>query len=267
MFLRSSVSGIDRARAKIRSIGPIVRKTSRQLLTQEARLIAISLAKSSQPFGTGADARRAGLFRTLSDIYQVYATPGHAYSDIGSQKAAKAFWWAIKNGKADKAQGILRWGGNLLRNVPIGNFDDGALHKQNRDPHTGRVRVKTAKLIVTDPSRVATYVAERQSHVGFGKSGWVTVARLLVSSGAIRGLKTSGDITANWITRQSGPGTVVWSGTDENLHVTLTSKVRYASQILPERDKRIAISIAQSRLRKSLLTAIRAEMRNARLAA
>jgi hypothetical protein len=264
MFIRSKIINLDRARAKIRRIGPVVRKTAREMLTREARLVAISCAKSSQPFGTGADARRAGRFRTLSDIYRVYATPGHAYSDIGSQKAANAFWWAIKNGKADKALGILRWGGNLLRNVPIGSFDDGALHQQNRDPQTGRVRAKTPKLIVRDPSRIAPYVIERQDHVGFGKSGWSGIARQL---GSIRGLKVSGDITANWITRQSGPGTVVWSGSVDHPVVTMTSKVRYASQILSERDKRIAISIAQSRLRRSLLTAVRAELRNARLAA
>lgn len=269
MFVKSQIRGLDVARAKILGIGPLCSKTAIDVLTQEARLVAISCAKSTQPFGTGEQARRFGKNRTASDIYKVYTTPSRAYKDIANEKAAKAFWWAIHNGKADKALGILRKDGNLLRSVPIGDFDGGVLHKQHRDPNTGRVRVKTPLSIVRDPSQLAVYVKRKQERVGFGKGAWAGIARKL---GSIRGLKTSGDITANWVLRQSsaasgGPFSVVWSGNQNNPVVTMTSHVRYASQILPERDRRIAISIAQGRIRKSLLTAMRAEMRNARLAA
>jgi hypothetical protein len=268
VFIRSKIIGLDRARAKIRRTGPVVRKTSRELLTQEARLVAISCAKSSQPFGTGDAARKAGRDRVSADIYKVYATPGKAYADIArrNERAAKAFWAALNHGDFERALGILRKDGTLLRSVPIGLFDDGALHRGARNSHTGRVAASQRPLlIVRDPSRLAAYIErKRQPNVGFGKSCWAGLARVL---GSIRGLRTSGDITANWITRQAGPGIVRWSGTADSPIITITSKVSYASQILLPRDRNIAISIAQSRLRKSLLTAIRAELRNARLAA
>lgn len=264
MLLKSRIIGLDRARAKIRAIGPVVHKTSRELLTQEARLVAISCAKSSQPFGTGANSQKLGQLRVSADIYKVYATPGKAYADIANEKAAKAFWWAIKNGKADKALGILRKDGNLLRRVPIDNFDGGALHMQSRNSNTGRVRLKTPLMIVRDPSRLETYIKKRQANVGFGKSAWAGIAREL---GSIRGLRTSGDITANWITRQRGSGDVAWSGSEQNLIVTLTSRVSYASQILPVGAMRTAVEIARNRLHKSMIAAYRAELRAARLAA
>lgn len=257
---------ITRARAKLAAISTIVRKTAREQLTQEARLVAISCAKSSQPYGTGLAAEKAGEDRVRADIHKVYVGPSRAYADIATanEKAAKAFWWALHNGKSDKAQGILRKDGTLLRNVPIDDFDEGALHRAKRNSNTGRVNLKTPLSIVRNVGRLNGYILERMYRVGFGKSAWAGIARQL---GGIRGLKTAGDITANWITRQSGPGSVVWSGTDENPIVTMTSRVRYASQILPMAAMRAAVGIAHNRLAKSLLTALRAEMREARLAA
>jgi hypothetical protein len=263
MLLNSRVD-ITRARAKFQAIVPIARRTGRDVLTQEGRLVAISLAKSSQPFGTGEASLKKGRDRTAGDIHKVYATPGRAYADIANEKQAKAFWWAIKNGKAGKAWGILRKDGRTLRSAGIGSFENGSLHELNRDPNTGRVRLKTPLIVVTNPRQLSVYVRKKQSHVGFGKSAWSGIARQL---GSIRGLRTTGDITANWITRQAGPGHIAWSGTDESPILTMTSTVRYASQILPDHMKRAAVSIARDRLAKSLLTAMRAEMRNARLAA
>lgn len=266
MFVRSRINGLAAARAKILSIGTVMRRPIRSMLDQEARLVAISCAKSTQPFGAGEQARTFGRNRTAADIYKVYTTPGKAYADIASrnENAAKAFWSALNRGDFDKALGILRKDGSLLRNVPIGIFDDGIIHKLNRDPHTGRVKLKTPRLIVRDPRSLEAYIKTRQAHVGVGKSGWADIARKL---GSIRGLRTSGDITANWITRNGGQGRIVYSGSDENPIITMTNTVNYSGQILPERDRRIAINIARNRLMKSLLTAARAEMRNARLAA
>jgi hypothetical protein len=267
MFLRARVSGVDRARAKIRAIGPVVRKTSLQLLTQEARLVAISCAKSSQPFGTGENSRKLGQFRVAADIYKVYATVGKAYADIAlkNERAAKAFWAALQHGDFERAQGILRKDGTLLRSVPIQTFDGGALHMQSRNSRTGRVAASQRPLmIVRDPRQLEAYIKKRQPNVGFGKSAWAGIARQL---GSIRGLRTSGDITANWITRQKGAGNVVWSGNGENLIVTLTSRVTYASQILSVAAMRTAVQIARNRLHQSMIAAYRAELRNARLAA
>jgi hypothetical protein len=270
MFVRAKLIGVAAARAKIRAIGPVVHKTSRELLTQEARLVAISCAKSSQPFGTGEISQKLGQFRVAADIYKVYTTVGKAYEDIAkkNERAAKAFWAALNHGDFARAQGILRRDGSSLRHVPLGTFDDGALHMRRRNSRTGRVAASQRPLmIVRNKKQLETYIRKRQANVGLGKSAWVTIARLLVSSGAVRGLRTGGDITANWISRHRGSGDVTWTGDEQNLVVTLTSRVTYASQILPTSAMSLAVSIARNRLHQSMRIAYRAELRAAGLAA
>jgi hypothetical protein len=239
----------------------------RDSLGQFGRLVAISCAKSTQPFGTGDKARSDGRNRVAADIYRVYTTPGKAYADIANrnEKAAKAFWSALNRGDLAKAIGILRKDGLLLRHVPIERFDSGTLHMTKRNSRTGRVAASQRPLmIVRNPRQLEAYIKKRQANVGFGKSAWSDIARQL---GSIRGLRESGDITANWITRNGGKGTIQWMGSHEAPVLRLTSTVSYGGRILPERDRRIAIDIAYGRLLQSFRAAVRAETRKLRLAA
>ncbi|MEN3369939.1 MAG: hypothetical protein V7609_2082 [Verrucomicrobiota bacterium] len=265
MQLRSRVNGLLSSAAKIRAIGTVVQGPMRESLGQFGRLVAISCAKSTQPFGTGAAARDAGRNRVAADIYKVYTTPGKAYADIANEKAAKAFWWALQNGKLDKAIGILRRDGNRLRNMPFERFDGGTLHMTKRNSRTGRVpNSQRPLMIVRNPRQLEAYIKKRQANVGFGKSAWSDIAREL---GSIRGLRETGDITANWITRNGGRGTIQWLGSKEAPLLRLTSRVSYGGRILPERDRQIAVSIARNRLVQSLRAAVRAETRKLRHAA
>lgn len=265
MRLTARVNGLLTSAAKIRSIGTIVQGPMREQLGQFGRLVAISCAKSTQPFGTGDAARKAGRDRVAADIYKVYTTPGKAYRDIANEKAAKAFWWALQNGHLDKAIGILRRDGNLLRNVPLERFDDGALHRSKRHSVTGRIAAKQRPLmIVRNPRQLEAYIKKRQANVGTGKSAWPDIARQL---GGIRGLHTTGEISSTWMTHHTGKGTVQWLGTREAPLLRLTSLVSYGGRILPVRDRNIAVQIARGRLVQSLRAAVRAETRKLRLAA
>jgi hypothetical protein len=262
--LRSRVNGLLTSAAKIRAIGTVVQRPMRESLGQMGRLVAISCAKSTQPFGTGERARDAGRNRVAADIYKIYTTVGKAFADIQKKNdaAARAFWSAVQRGDYEKAIGILRADGSLLRNVPIERFDGGTLHMQKRHSQTGRVsKSQRPLMIVRNPRQLEAYIKKRQANVGFGKSAWSDIARQL---GSIRGLRESGDITANWITRNGGRGTIQWLGTNEAPLLRLTSTVRYGGRILPPRDRAIAVSIARDRLAKSLQAAVRAEMRSLR---
>jgi hypothetical protein len=259
------VNGLLTSAAKIHSIGKIVQGPMREQLGQFGRLVAISCAKSTQPFGTGEKARTDARNRVAADIYKVYTTPGKAYRDIANEKAAKAFWWALQNGHLDKAIGILRRDGQLLRNVPLERFDGGSLHMQKRHSVTGRIAAKQQPLmIVRNPRQLEAYIKKRQANVGFAKSAWSDIARQL---GSIRGLRESGDITANWITRNGGKGTIQWIGTNQAPVLRLTSTVSYGGRVLPVNVRNIAVQIARNRLAKSLQAAVRAETRKLRNAA
>jgi hypothetical protein len=248
--------------ARIRSIGVVVQRPMRETLTQWGRLAAISCAKSTQPYGSGEAARDAGRNRVKADIYKVYATPGKAYADILNKKQAAAFWWCLKNGKPERALGILRKDGKSLRSVPFERFDGGLEHMKQRNARTGRVgTLRTPLAIITNPKQLETYVKKRQANVGFGKSAWSDLARQL---GSIRGLKDAGDIGAGWITRNGGKGNIEWMGSKEAPLLRLTSLVRYSGLILTEPARREAIRIARERLGKSLEMAVRAETRKLR---
>lgn len=253
------INGIEHTRSKILAIGKVLQQPMRDLLTREARLVAISCAKSTQPYGSGSDARDSGLKAVNRDIRRVYATTGKAFADIANVGAAKGFWKAIQKGNIAKAQAILDANGRILRGVPIQSFDGGGAHKSARNTKTGRVSQKRPGMIVLKTKALDAYVAAKQKFVGFGKSAWANIARQL---GGIRGLKAEGsEITANWISRNQGKGTVDWSGDANNPIVTLTSRVRYASQILSETERRQAVAIARGRLVKNLAIAVQAEMR------
>jgi hypothetical protein len=257
-----------KARAKLAAMRPAVQRTLPECLESEGRVVAVSLAKSTQPYGTGEAARKAGRDRTAADIFKVYTTFGKAFANFPDQRVAKAFWSAVKRGDFEKAHWILKKNGTALRNVPIGRFDGGVLHITSRNSRTGRVSSKMIpRLIVTNPDRLSAYIKKKQDEVGFGKSAWAAIARELGGTRGLRAPKLSGgerDITANWITRKSGPHHIDRQYGNANRPVlTLTSKVRYADNILDNSAKREAVAIAYNRLVKQVQMAAAYEARMA----
>ncbi len=261
-----------------------VQKSIPELLLQEGRLAAISMSKSTVPYGTGIDAKTQGEVAVRVDIFKVYWTPGMVFKVIaansGLYSEADAFIAACegaaargrgkKKGKSRQdslavATGILkRWGGPL-RNVPLRNFDNGDAHRNARNSR-GRVTQRTPSMIVLDPDKLKDYIAREQAQVGFGKSAWAEAAQRL---GGTRGLRGKGDITANWILRHHAPSIVSTSRLSDPDHPSLTigSNVRYAAQILQPGAKNEAVRIAKERLLKQIKSAARAEARRLKMAA
>lgn len=264
-MITTKVVGLEKARVKIRAVGTTLRGPLQDLLRREARLTAISLAKSSQPYGTGVRAQSLGVNAVARDINRIYATPAKAFRDIRDPHFAKAFWLLLEQGHTDRAIKILRDYGRTLGNVPWIRFDGGYLHLSHRDAKTGRVgKLRVPLAIVRNPKQLETYIGRKQKLVGFGKSGWADVARLL---GGIRGLRAEDDITANWITRNGGQGNVLIYRSGEDTVIRLTNRVRYAERILSPRDRAVAVMIARERLLESIRIAKQYELQHLRAAA
>jgi hypothetical protein len=261
-------TNVTKALTKLGNIRRNVRRTLPEVLESEGRIAAISLAKSTQPFGTGADAQDMGERAVSRDISKVYATVGDVFAALPTTGAgdARQFWKLIGIGKYDVAQEILSKMGSRFRSVPIGKFDGGSLHRQARDSR-GRVSQKTPSLVVTDGPALIDYGKSKVNLVGFGKSAWANVARQL---GGVRGLRApklgggESDITANWITRKDAPGRVDRQyGNPSNPRLILTSSVRYADNILSSTQRARAIAIARDRIVKQLQIAAKYEARGA----
>ena len=260
------------ARAKLQNIRKGVTSSLPEVLESEGRIAAISLAKSTQPFGTGTDAKDMGERAVIRDVAKVYASLGSVFSKLptlGEGDAAQ-FWKLIKLGRFEAAMDIIRKTNSPFGGIRIGPFDGGSLHAQARNQRTGRVSQKNPSLIVSESGQLSDYMKKKMELVGFAKSAWASVARQL---GGIRGLRApklpggDRDITANWITRKSAPGTVERRyGDAKRPTLTLRSQVRYADNVLSRTQITNAIRIARDRIVKQLQIAARYEAQKAKAA-
>ena len=82
-----------------------------------------------------------------------------------------------------------------------------------------------------------------------------------------RRLRETGDITANWITRNQGQGQVLLYEKAGQVRLRLTNTVRYASHILSTREKNEAIYLAHQRIVLQLRISADYELRKLRAAA
>jgi hypothetical protein len=257
-------------KAKLRSMSRNVHRTATEVLESEGRIAAISLAKSTQPFGTGADAQNMGERAVSRDIKKVYVTIGDVFASLPDSREgdAKQFWKLVQSGQYEAARQILSNTGSRFGKIPIGRFDGGSLHAQARNAKTGRVSQKDPSLVVTDASALIDYGKSKVNLVGYGKSAWADLARQLGGTRGLRAPKLPGgerDITANWITRKGGKGHITRNYGDGSRPVlTLTSSVRYADNILSQSAMNNAVRIARNRIIKQIEMAARYEMRQAR---
>jgi hypothetical protein len=259
-------SGAER---KLQAIITVLHRPMRDVLDSAARVMATQMARSAQPFGTGADALQKGKAAVARDILKVYWTPSRAFTSIPETRKAKAFWAAYSNRDYDGAQAILAESASPVTDVPLEQFDDGEAHKANRERRSGggrgMVHLSRPVMIVTNPRALAKYIESVQRNVGFGKGGFADIARAL--GAAPRGLKEDGDITASWITHHKGFGKAYHGGTDTEPTIRILNTVGYASEILNGSALTQAKEIAHHRMIENLTTAVKAELKKLRAAA
>ncbi len=260
MASRVDVSGALR---KMRALGNVMQRPLRDVLDSGGRTLAISLTKSTQPDGTGNDAKTEGEKAVARDILRVYGNAGGAYERI-NPRLRGAFWKHYKSGDFDKAERVAHDAG-----VPVADFDGGAAHKSERRSRRPVVLTRTPRLFIIKPSerkKLERYIQFHQREVGTAKGGWVDCVRVL--GGTPRGLRQEGDITANWITRKGrGRGHATRSGSEFDPRLRITNRIPYIDQLLSSSAKRYAEGIAHRRMIQNLEYAVKAEARKLKSAA
>jgi hypothetical protein len=219
-------------------------------LERVGRLISVSLATSAQPYGIDTGAQDKGEGATASDIRRCYATPGNVFEDFTNEGQAAAFWKAIKAGNFLRAQKLMQSHAPSFANKEIKPFDGGAAHRAARNSR-GRVSQNQEPVFVVQTTRDLTaYVKTEVSHVGEGKAGWATCAKIL---GGMRGLP-------HWVTRHAGKLSSGFVGKDYRANVKivrLENRVAYAQNLLSQGDKAQAVAIGVGRLTRAILIAER----------
>lgn len=237
--------------AKLREFAAVTRKAWPAVLRGEGRLMAVSLARSTQPYTRGEDwatSQAQGQAKVDRDVRKVYATGGDVFeaihgTDEGLADAFYYFYETGQHGGKRGAQSLMEASKTPFKNLRIAKLDP-AHHKAARG-RGGRVggSGKRFKQVVKSVAELVKFSTAKQKLVGFAKGGWAACARFL---GGVRGIP-------GWVTRQSSPGSVRDNSQSETFpFVELTNNVRYADQALDTRAENEAYRIGKDRLVKQI---------------
>lgn len=225
-----------------------VGRTLESLVKQEARGLAVELARNTRPFGFAEKAKQRGEGAVAKDILKVFATPDQAYQKMqGADKEhADRFWANIQNRRFARAKQALSESSSGWKNIPVGRLDP-QRHKESRTgPHANVTRKEPAQ-VVTSRKVLDTYIAKVQRRVGFAKGTWLKAAKAI--GGRVRG-------TVQWATRhKQSPGTAKVK-TGDKPAVTLVSNLDYMEQVTTHTGIELALTVAAARLRKALSTSL-----------
>jgi len=212
-------------------------KSWRDVIRQQARLLAVNLAYQTQPYGLGDASLRMGQGAVYRDVAKVYATPNEAYIELKkwSLEAARGFWKLYNDGKMARAKKILSR--SPLGLVPFGPFKK-EFHGQRRSRATGKVLGSGPSQIVQNPNKVNPYMTRKEKHVGMAKGAWKTCAKML---GGPRGIPA-------WV-KDRGHGTVQdMSGAADNPRVVMNANVPYQDRVLTKNQMREAMRIQEEKM-------------------
>jgi hypothetical protein len=245
MKIESTIHGDAEYAQKLRAFFSETGKELSVGLRQEARLMAVSLAHETQPFGNDKAAQAMGQAAVSRDIKRLIATPEDAFARIlaqDGQALADEFYVLTSQGKPSEAQALLQAKSQTsLRGVPIADTPDPAIHKAGRMSN-GRARNRIAQIVLNAKAR-DRYIKQRQRLVGTAKSGWATCARQL---GGTRGIP-------GWVSRNKGNGNVFDnSRAFLNPGVTLKNTVSYIDKVLPASGVASAFSVGRGRVKRMM---------------
>jgi len=225
-----------------------VGRTLESLVKQEARGLAVELARNTRPFGFSEKAKQRGEGAVAGDINRVFAVPSDAYDNMRllDPAAADRFWANIQNRRFAKAEQALKSSNSNWKNLSVGRLDP-KLHQQSRTGRYANVKRKKPAQIVTSAKARDSYIAKIQKRVGFAKGTWINAAKAI--GGRVRG-------AAQWVTRhKQAPGTATVK-TGDQPSVTLVNNLDYIEQVTTAKGIELALQVAAGRLRKALSTSL-----------
>jgi hypothetical protein len=225
-----------------------VGRSLESLVKQEARGLAVELARNTRPFGFSEKARQRGEKAVVGDINRVFALPSDAFTEIrkSDPAAADKFWANIQNRRFARAEQTLRSSKSNWSSLSVGRLDP-KLHQQARTGYGNVSKRQKPLQVVTSPKALDSYIAKIIKRVGFAKGSWINAAKAI--GGRVRG-------AAQWATRhKQSPGTATVK-TGDKPAVTLINKLDYIDDVTTTKGIEIALRIAAARLRKALSTSM-----------
>lgn len=243
--------------SKLNRIRIATKEDVQKLLRQEGRLLAVELAKYTQPFGVEEAGKKQGEGAIRRDYGKVY--PDAEGEFVADKVKAKA----RPKDKEGAKQRYLKYvrGGNtnaamkMLDDMDISDHASGkTANPSYHKARWSRGVLKSGKSQIVIQRRTVTKLLNiALKMVGFAKGGWAVCARQL---GGIRGIKS-------WVGRhKSAPGRVIdKSGDKKSPHITLINGINYTSQVLSQTSKSLAIKDRTIKLTERLNKILKAKLK------
>ena len=229
--------------AALRQLAATTGKSFRQVVDQNARLIAVNLAFQTQPFGNSIASRKQGEAAIMRDIGKVYRPANKVFDELKGQSEdqAKGFYKAIKTGKFALAEDILRRSGIRDRNAEVGEFD--AQWHQKSKNRRGRVARNRTALITPDGKAIKDYAKEVQKRVGYAKAGWIAAGEQIGKLSRV----------PKWLRKNASNGTGTRKGGESNPSVSLNNVTQYISDVLTPAQISEALRIQREKMQAHIL--------------
>lgn len=267
--MKIQVTGVKELAERLTEIPPEIQRTAESLVRQEARAIAVDLARTAtMPFGFNEPNKaRARIKNGVRRVYVSIEHPSRLYDHIKTQSPQDAaiFWkYHKKNNAAGMKKIALKYG--------IGSGIDPAVLKHARNGPNRTVPKDQQPLRLGRESTVENLAVKEAMRSGLAKAGWVRAAlsmggRIRRGGGAQGG---TAEIIPPWLRKLArdpalGTSSLTESGT--KLTLTLTNSVRYADGAVNEALMEAAVSRGRDRFVKALLHSVTALARKLHKAA
>lgn len=266
-----SISGADAFSKKLGNFAEQLGRSTRSLLAQEARALAVELGSGTAPLGlqqAGGEQNRKRVDREVRRVFASRQSPAAVFKMLQARapQLANAYWHAFKAGKTRKMGQILTKAG-----LPETGTSPATLHAARTTPTAGVPKSQIPQVLVRE-SEVRALSRRQQLLVGAAKAGWYQAAKSL--GGRVRrnlregseGIRRTEEIFPDYVrkisNRFSGLGGSYFTE-GEIASVTIYSSVRHALDAFPDSHFiDAAIDRAGDRFYKGLAMAVRIQNLN-----
>ena len=125
-----------------------VGRSLESLVKQEARGLAVELARNTRPFGFSQKAKKRGEKAVAGDILKVFATPDQAYESgkAADSTHADRFWANIQNRRFARARQALAESPSKWRDLPVGRLEPKHHQESRTGPYANVTRREPAQI-------------------------------------------------------------------------------------------------------------------------
>lgn len=251
----------------------ILEKTLPEAVRINARLLAVELARRTQPFGNNDKAKNIGETAIAKDLLGGRRSRGKGGGRRGIFQSLTPFMqdnalfyntsenirlFARKDGSVygtDRAHFLPDATASTMRGIHKQNFINGKVSAAGGDTRDIG-RWKFINQYFVPPDVLSDYLASVKAKVGLAKSGWAACAKQLKTgkSAGTRGIP-------GWVTKHLSDMTLgnVQDHTDNKAHpvVILTNTCRYIDKVCPETQRLEALSNVGGRMKKQMQTILK----------